>query len=133
MEATRTASIAKLVVVIDDDSLVLEATGGLLHSWGCDVVTAKSCDEALVCLAEAETGRRPDLIVCDYQLSRGVTGVDAIERFRSAFGKIPALLVSADASCPQCEVGPKAYRLLYKPVNVDKFHAALFDSSVLGR
>jgi CheY-like chemotaxis protein len=132
MEATRTAPVSKLVVVIDDDSLVLEATGGLLHSWGCDVVTAKSCDEALVCLAETETGRRPDLIVCDYQLSRGLTGVDAIERLRSAFGKIPALLVSADASCPDCEVGPKAYRLLYKPVNVEKFHAALVDASVLG-
>ena len=127
MEATRTAPLAKLVVVIDDDSLVLEATGGLLHSWGCDVVTAKSCDEALVCLAETETDRRPDLIVCDYQLSRGLTGVDAIERLRSAFGKIPALLVSADASVPQCEARPRSYHLLYKPVNAERFHAALVD------
>jgi CheY-like chemotaxis protein len=48
MKATRTAPVAKLVVVIDDDPLVLEATGGLLRSWGCCVVTAESCDEALV-------------------------------------------------------------------------------------
>ena len=47
MKAMRTAPVAKLVVVIEDDPLILEATGGLLHSWGCDVVTAKSCDEAL--------------------------------------------------------------------------------------
>ena len=80
MKATRTAPVAKLVVVIDDDPLVLEATGGLLRSWGCSVITARSCDEALVCLAETEAGRRPDLIVCDYQLSRGLTGVEAIER-----------------------------------------------------
>ena len=84
MKATHTALVAKFVVVIDDDPLVLEATGGLLRSWGCCVVTAKSCDEALVRLAETEAGRRPDLIVCDYQLSRGLTGVDAIERLRSA-------------------------------------------------
>ena len=32
---------APLVVVIDDDPLVLEATGGLLHSWGCLVVTVR--------------------------------------------------------------------------------------------
>jgi len=107
---TRTAPVAKLVVVIDDDPLVLEATGGLLRSWGCCVVTAESCDEALVSLAETEAGRRPDLIVCDYRLSRGLTGVDAIERLRSAFGKIPALLVSADATSPPCEVGPKGIR-----------------------
>src|SRR6476660_1945110 len=112
MKATRTAPVAKLVVVIEDDPLVLEATGGLLRSWGCCVVTAKSCDEALLCLAETDAGRRPDLIVCDYQLSRGLTGVDAIERLRSSFGKIPALVISADASAPQCEARPRSYHLL---------------------
>jgi CheY-like chemotaxis protein len=132
MKATHTALVAKFVVVIDDDPLVLEATGGLLRSWGCCVVTAKSCDEALVRLAETEAGRRPDLIVCDYQLSRGLTGVDAIERLRSAFGKIPALLISADATSPRCEVGSRAYHLLYKPVNAGRFHAALVNASVLG-
>jgi hypothetical protein len=30
-------------------------------------------------------------------------------------------------------VGPKGYSLLYKPVNVEKFHAALVDAPVLGR
>jgi CheY-like chemotaxis protein len=131
MKETRTAPVAGLVVVIDDDPLILEATEGLLRSWGCSVVTAESCDEAVVRLAETEAGRRPDLIVCDYQLSRGLTGVDAIERLRSAFGKIPALLISADAASPRCEVGPSAYHLLYKPVNAQMFHAALVDASVL--
>jgi CheY-like chemotaxis protein len=107
MKVTRTTPVAKLVVVSEDDPLVLEATGSLLRSWGYCVVAAKSYDEALVCLAETEAGRRPDLIVCDYQLSRGLTGVDAVERLRSAFGKILALLISADASCPQCEVRPQ--------------------------
>jgi CheY-like chemotaxis protein len=133
MKGTRTAPVAKLVVVIDDDPLILEATGGLLRSWGCCVITAKSCDEALMCLAETEAGRRPDLIVCDYQLSRGLTGVDAIDRLCSAFGQIPALLISADASSPQCEGGPRSYHLLHKPVNAERFHAALVDASVLRR
>ena len=87
MKAMRTAPFAKLVVVIEDNSLVLEATAGLLRSWGCCVVAAKSCDEALVSLAESKADRRPDLIVCDYQLSRGLTGVDAIERLRTASEK----------------------------------------------
>ena len=131
MKAIRTALVAKIVVVIDDNPLILEATGGLLRSWGCSVVTAESCDEALVRLAETEEGRRPDLIVCDYRLSRGLTGVDAIERLRSAFRsafEIPALLISADAASPRCEVvGPRAYHLLYKPVNAERFHAALVE------
>jgi len=124
--------------VIEDDPLILEATEGLLRSWGrswgCCVVAARSCDEALVRLAETEAGRRPDMIVCDYQLSRGVTGVDAIESLRSAFPisalpPIPALLISGDASSLRCEVGSRAYRLLYKPVNAERFHAALVDAS----
>ena len=135
MKATRIALVGKLVVVIEDDPLILEATEGLLRSWGCCVVTARSCDEALVRLAETEAGRRPDVIVCDYQFSRGMTGVDAIERLRSAFPipalpLIPALLISGDA---RCEVGSRAYHLLYKPVNAEKFHAALVDASVLQR
>ena len=134
MKATRSALVGKLAVVIDDDPLILEATEGLLRSWGCCVVAARSCDEALVRLAETEAGRRPDVIVCDYQLSRGATGVDAIERLRSAFpisniSAIPALVISGDASSPRCEVGSRAYRLLYKPVNAERFHAALVDAS----
>ena len=127
MKRTRTAPFAKLVVVIEDNPLVLEATGGLLRSWGCCVVAAKSCDEALISLAETEADRRPDLIVCDYQLSRGLTGVDAIERLRTAFGKIPALLISADATAPRCGVRPRSYHLLYKPVYAERLHAALVD------
>src|SRR5215471_60458 len=133
MKATRSALVGKLAVVIDDDPLILEATEGLLRSWGCCVVTAQSCDEALVRLAETEAGRRPDVIVCDYQLSRGVTGVDAIERLRSAFPipsllPIPALLISGDASSPRREVGSRGYELLYKPVHPERLHAALVDA-----
>ena len=62
----------KLVVVIDDDPLVLEATGGLLRSWGFQVVAAESHAEALAQLAKQ--GRRPDLIICDYRLSEGARG-----------------------------------------------------------
>src|SRR5580704_17247183 len=89
---------SKLVVVIDDDALVLEATGGLLRSWGCQVVAAESYDEAMTKLSEI--GRRPDLIVCDYRLPEGPTGVDAIETLCDAI-EIPALLISGDANSPQ--------------------------------
>jgi two-component system, sensor histidine kinase len=130
-KAMRAAPDAKLVVVIDDDPLILEATGGLLRSWGCCVVTAQSCEEALLRLAKTQAGRRPDVIVSDYQLSRGLTGVDAIERLRSAFpNPIPALLISGDATCSaRCEVGSRGYHLLYKPVNAERLHAALVDAS----
>ena len=130
MRAKCTASAAKLVAVIDDDRLVREATGMLLRSWGCEVITAESYDDAVTRLAEA--GRRPDLIVCDYRLSRGETGVDAVERLRSAF-EIPALLITGDAGSPPSDISRGSYQLLHKPVNAEAFRAALVDACVLRR
>lgn len=127
MKTQRGVSNTKLVVVIDDDPLVLEATGGLLRSWGCQVVTAETYKDALVSLAEIN--RRPDLIVCDYRLPKGATGIDAIEGLRSAF-EIPALLISGDATAP-ADNGFGSYNLLHKPLDAAKFRAALVGASVL--
>jgi two-component system, sensor histidine kinase len=121
---------SKLVVVIEDDPLVLEATESLLRSWGCQVVGAESYSEAMRKLTEL--GKRPDLIVCDYRLPQGATGVDAIEMLRDAF-EIPALLISADASSPVSAERQGGYHLLHKPVNAAAFRAALIEASVLRR
>ena len=127
MKATRKTPAAKLVIVIDDDALVLEATGSLLRSWGFEVVTAESYGESMDRLGKH--GRRPDLIVCDYRLSEGATGIDAIESLRNAFA-IPALLISGDGSSPQSNAASGAYQLLHKPVNAATLRA-LVDASVL--
>jgi two-component system, sensor histidine kinase len=118
----------KLVVVVDDDRLVLEATRSLLRSWGCRVVAAGCCSDAITKLREL--GERPDLIVCDYRLPRGSNGIDTIRMLRGG-SKIPAFLISADASLPEHEDGGGGYRLLHKPVSPKKFRALLVDASVL--
>jgi CheY-like chemotaxis protein len=128
MRAIRGKATSKLAVVIDDDALVLEATGGLLRSWGFEVVTAETDAEAMAVLAR--DGRRPDLIVCDYRLSEGARGTEVIERLRSAF-EIPALLISGDGAAPLADSGPSSYNLLHKPLDAAKFRAALVDASVL--
>jgi CheY-like chemotaxis protein len=124
----RRAPAPKLVVVIDDDPLVLEATGSLLRSWGFRVITAETDAEAMMRLAGE--GQRPDLIVCDYRLSEGSRGTEVIERLRSAF-EIPALLISGDGGAPLADSGPGSYNLLHKPLDAAKFRAALVDASVL--
>ena len=124
MRAMRATSTGKLVVVIDDDALVLEATESLLRSWGFRVVTGDPYREAMGRLREI--GQRPDLIICDYLLSEGATGLDAIQKLRDVF-EIPALLISGDGSLPQSD--DRAYRLLHKPVSAAMFRA-LVDASV---
>src|SRR5436190_13450117 len=120
---------AKLVVVVEDDPLVLEATAGLLNSWGCEVVTAESYGAALEKLAGI--GRRPDLIICDYRLSEENNGIDVIQGLRSVY-EIPALLMSGDPLLPGDDEKPgSGYCLLQKPFDASRFRAALIGASVL--
>jgi signal transduction histidine kinase/CheY-like chemotaxis protein len=109
-------AMGKFVVVIDDDALVLDAMGGILKSWGCSVVTAKSDTDALVALAG--NGRQLDLIISDYRLGDGRTGFDAIERLRRSFdADIPAFLISGDTAPERLrEARASGYYLLHKPV-----------------
>jgi CheY-like chemotaxis protein len=86
-----------LVGLIDDDTLAREAMRGLMASWGCEVVSAASAAEAALELATYR--RLPDLIVSDYRLAGGGTGLQAIAQLRSAFGAdIPACLITGDTS-----------------------------------
>jgi len=105
----------KLIVVIDDDQLVLDGMGGLLRSWGCEVVTAASDTVALERLAES--GRRPDLIISDYRLG-GKTGIEAIDSLRSTMdAATPAFLISGDTAPERLrEASASGYHLLHKPV-----------------
>ena len=44
-------------------------------------------------------GSTPDLIISDFRLQDGATGIEAIARLRNAFGAaIPAFLISGDIS-----------------------------------
>jgi signal transduction histidine kinase len=115
----------KLVVVIDDDALVLDSMGGFLRSWGCDAVTAASAHAALAGLAEP--ARTPDLIICDYRLSDGQNGIEAIEKLREAFKlSIPAFLISGDTAPERLrDARASGYRLLHKPVRPRALRAIL--------
>ena len=109
---------AKLVVVIDDDRLTLDAMGGLLRGWGYSVVVAVSDDEAI----ERLNGRRPDMIISDYHLAEGKTGLQAIDRLRGAF-TIPAMLITGNAAAARAQAG--RYPLLFKPLDPALLEQAL--------
>lgn len=106
----------KVILVIDDDTLVLDSMRGLLRSWGCVVVTAGSGREALARLAAL--GRPPDLVVADCRLAGGESGIEAIELLRDTLGiSVPAFLISGDTIPERLrEAGASGLLLLHKPV-----------------
>jgi signal transduction histidine kinase/CheY-like chemotaxis protein len=124
----------KFVVMIDDNQLVLESMGGLLRGWGCRVSAWGSSAAALANLLEPY--QKPDLIISDYHLTNGETGIEVIESLRTAFRTpIRALLVTGDISFErQQEAEAGRYELLRKPVPPmilrAKLHAILLRDSV---
>jgi CheY-like chemotaxis protein len=122
LQAVSGSAIA-LVVIIDDDPLALDAIGGLLRSWGMRVVSAASEGAALAQLAELR--QSPHLLICDYHLSAGTTGIEVIERLRHEF-PIPAILISGDATPGLVrEVDRRGYHVLHKPVDAKALRALL--------
>ena len=115
----------KVVVVIDDDQLVLDSMEGLLRGWGCRVYAFISSGEALAGLLDQH--REPDVIISDYHLAHGETGIDVVERLHRAFSaSIPVLLITADISVGRKqEAMARGYDLLPKPVSPMSLRAAL--------
>jgi signal transduction histidine kinase/CheY-like chemotaxis protein len=107
----------KLVLVIDDDPLVREGMSGIFRRWGCRVVTADGGNHALE--AMAGQGDVPDVIISDYHLANGRTGIDTIEWLRGELAAdIPAFLISGDTDPATLhEAKAKGFHLLHKPVD----------------
>ena len=113
----------RLVVVVDDDPLVLDAMRGLLRSWGYRVVAADCATAVFASLADEET--RPDLILADYRLAGGETGIEAIECLRRSF-PIPACLITGETAAEALRhASASGYLLLHKPVQPPVLRAAL--------
>ncbi|HLQ92725.1 MAG TPA: ATP-binding protein [Xanthobacteraceae bacterium] len=112
----------KLVVVIDDEALVLEGIGGILRTWGCRVIAGASCDAALASVGKDHC---PDLIISDFRLGDGQSGIVAIARLREALGPdIPAFLISGDTAPERLrEARASGHHLLHKPVRPMRLRA----------
>src|SRR5262245_1393147 len=112
----------KVIVVIDDDTLVLDAIGGELRKWGCRVVAGESFDSALASLGGDD---RPDLIISDYRLANGQSGIATIARLRAVLGAdIPAFLLSGDTAPERLrEARASGHHLLHKPVRPMRLRA----------
>ncbi len=86
--------VPKTILVVDDESHMLDTIQFILQSNGYAAVTARSGEEALERLAwlRAE-GRRADLILTDIQMP-GPTGLELIERLRETGEQAPVLVMT---------------------------------------
>ncbi len=125
-EDNATLSLAgRSVVLVDDDADVLSGLSATIEKWGGQVLSASSRVLVLQKLAGAE--RVPDLVIADYQLAEGETGVELIEAIRHEFNaQIPALLLTADTSQERArEAYAHQLPVMYKPVTPQRLRAMI--------
>jgi two-component system, sensor histidine kinase len=115
-----------LVVIIDDEAIILRGLQVVVEGWGYEVVIAASEVEAVERLSELD--RAPDIIITDYRLRAGRTGIEAIRHIRARYGNrpIPSLLITGDTAPERLqEAEASGYRLLHKPVSSSKLKDVL--------
>lgn len=112
----RTGDERPLVLLVEDDPAVVDATQLLLESTGVRVETASNGDDAL---DRIRTGVCPDIVISDYRLTR-YSGIEVIERVRTLVGEIPAVLMTGDTLSREVDRDSQSYEVLRKPVDTDQ-------------
>ncbi|WP_448205544.1 hybrid sensor histidine kinase/response regulator [Azospirillum sp. sgz302134] len=112
-----TSAAQGLVVVVEDDAIILLSMRAMLEEWGYQVVAAMSAEEAVETLANLD--QRPSVIVADYRLREGRTGLQAIRDIYGVCGvRVPAVVLTGDTDPARiAEVQQSGHRLLHKPVS----------------
>lgn len=118
----------KRIVVVEDEPAVLAGIEVLLKGWGATLVAFDSVGAASDWAAQADPqADRPDLLIVDFRLENGRTGVDAITVLRGRFGAgVPAIVVTGSTMTGHDkEAQEKDFHILLKPVVPNKLRAMI--------
>ena len=119
----------RLIVIVEDDPAVLGGLQVLLKSWGADVIAFDSYTTAADWAAAAAARKliKPDLLIVDFRLESGHTGLEVIQAMRGAFGSsLPAVIVTGSLmSNQEGEAHAHDFHLLLKPVVPTKLRAMI--------
>ncbi|HDZ8912482.1 TPA: PAS-domain containing protein [Aeromonas hydrophila] len=112
------------VLCIDNESDILIAMHSLLGRWGCEVVCAQSLAQAEDLIAG---GFLPQLVLSDYHLDDGKSGLQALHMLRLAHGNhIGGIIISADRKSElQAQIREHGYGYISKPVKPLKLRALM--------
>jgi signal transduction histidine kinase/CheY-like chemotaxis protein len=115
------------VVVVDDDQESRFATEAIFKSWGCHVIAGSR--GAAVRQELAQHLRQPDLIVADYWLSNGETGLAVIQDLRrDAEMSIAAIILTADHDVARtATANANDIVFLQKPANAQRIRRIVME------
>jgi PAS domain S-box-containing protein len=115
----------RLAVVVDDDAMVLDSLEAILTEWGYETLTATDAEDAVARIREV--GRRPDIVIADYRLREGRTGVEAIRAIRALFDRpVPGLILTGETDLEfQRTAAAYGLGIAHKPVTPSQLGCVL--------
>jgi signal transduction histidine kinase len=110
----RQMSLSARAVIIENDKAITAGMIALLRQWGCEPKAVRNFSEA----SDLAGGLAPDIIIADYHLDNGETGLKSVRLLRNAFGEaLPAIVLTADRTPDVAEAVTEARcELMLKPV-----------------
>jgi CheY-like chemotaxis protein len=115
------------IVVVDDDPDSRFATAAIFKSWRCHVIAGSGGADVRWELAQHL--RQPDLIVADYWLSNGETGLTIIQDLRrDAEMRIAAIILTADYDVARAATAnAQDIVFLQKPANAQRIRRIVME------
>ena len=112
------------ILCIDNEEEILIAMASLLGRWGCEVRCAQSLEQAEEIIG---AGFLPRLVLSDYHLDDGKTGLQALHMIRLAHGNgIGGIIISADRKSDlQTQIREHGFGYVSKPVKPLKLRALM--------
>ncbi len=112
------------VLCVDNEEEILVGMRTLLERWGCEVKTALDIKQSLKAL---ENQWIPDVILSDYRLDKGRTGLEVLQQCRLRLGdSFEGVIISADRSADILDgIKSNGFSFMAKPVKPLKLRALL--------
>ena len=117
----------KHIVVVEDEPAVREGLTVLLAAWGAEVSAFDDVGTLQHWLA-TQAGTAPDLLIVDYRLPQGQTGIEALVALRAHWPgqTLPAILITGSSlGGHEDEAAKHDFHLLIKPVLPNKLRAMI--------
>lgn len=113
------------VIVVENEETVIRAMRALLEGWTCEARIARHLGEVEAIVRE--NGFKPDIVLADYHLDRGESGIAAVRRLRDLYGdRLPAIVITADHTSGVVEeVRAAQCELMRKPVKPAELRALI--------
>jgi signal transduction histidine kinase len=115
------------MVVVEDEAAVRDGLVVLLQAWGAQVLAFEAVD-ALEAWLGGPAPERPDLLLVDYRLPQGRTGIEALEALRARWPEatLPAVVITGSSlGGHEDQAVRHDYHLLIKPVLPNKLRAMI--------